>query len=399
MNEDSVFDLEQPLIIPTNNYQNRSNFKFVVDKTSLDWYNARLSMDFKLTKLIGNNVIINDKNGIVNGASSFVKKISFSINGREVYQCNSANHVVNIKNLLEYSPSYAETIGTNELYYLDTTNSPNRNKYLTRQVQQGRNNANTGWTPRIFIENEDTTYNEGFDARKKQLGNSSIVNCEIPLNRYSFFEAFKDKMLPDSRFELNIEFESDNNLIWREGNDVCRVIITKLQLYIPRVKCTTTSPKSWTYLNEYVTNSTDLRQREGNFRITNEVSKPRHVFIFIVNSANINSQTANPFLYQTFNVANNRKLTRCYLKANENIYPNIHYKPSTEPSRVYRDVMSYGGGTLLNRNNFECLFPFIYFKLPNLEDKVKLSFHYELTGEPNADYTIFAIVSHEKGII
>ena len=404
MNEDLVFDLEQPLIIPANNnYQNRGNFKFVVNKTSLDWYNARLSINFKLTKLTGYNVIINDKNGIVNGASSFFKKISFSINGREIYQCNSANHVVNIKNLLEYNASYAESIASNEFYYLDTTNSPNRNKYLTRQVQHGRNNANTGWTPRISIENEDTTYNKGFDERKKQLGNSRIVNCEIPLNWYSFFETLRDKMLPDSRFELNIEFESDNNLIWREGNDVCRVIITKLQLYIPSVKFdgrykTTTAPKSWTYLNEYVTNSTDLRQREGNFRITNEVSKPHHVFIFIVNSANINSQTANPFLYQTFNVANNRKLTRCYLKANEKVYPNIHYKPSTEPSRVYRDVIKYGDGTLLNRNNFESLFPFIHFELPNLEDKVKLSFHYELSGEPNADYTIFAIVLHEKVI-
>ena len=210
-------------------------------------------------------------------------------------------------------------------------------------------------------------------------------------------------MLPDSRFELNIEFESDNNLIWRQGNDVCRVIISKLQLYIPSVKfdkkcktATAKAPKSCTYLNEYVTNSTDLRQREGNFRITNEVSKPRLVFIFIVNSANINSQTANLFLYQNFNVASNRKLIRCYLKANENIYPNIHYKPSTEPSRVYSDVMSYDGGTLLNRNNFESLFPFIYFKLPNLEDKVNLSFHYELSGEPNADNSIYAIVLHEK---
>ena len=210
-------------------------------------------------------------------------------------------------------------------------------------------------------------------------------------------------MLPDSRFELNIEFESDNNLIWRQGNDVCRVIISKLQLYVPSVKfdkkcktATAKAPKSWTYLNEYVTNSTDLRQREGNFRITNEVSKPRLVFIFIVNSANVNSQTANLFLYQDFNVANNRKLIRCYLKANENIYPNIHYKPSTEPSRVYRDVMSYDGGTLLNRNNFESLFPFIYFKLPNLEDKVNLPFHYELSGEPNADNSIYAIVLHEK---
>jgi len=71
MNEDLVFDLEQPLIFPTNNnYQNRGNFKFVVDKKALDWYNARLSINFKLTKLTGRNVIINDKNGIVNGASS-----------------------------------------------------------------------------------------------------------------------------------------------------------------------------------------------------------------------------------------------------------------------------------------------------------------------------------------
>ena len=142
MNEDLVFDLEQPLIIPANNnYQNKSNCKFVVDRKSLDWYNARLSMNWRLTKLNGLNVIINDKNGIVNGASSFVKKISFSINGREVYQCNSANHVVNIKNLLQYNASYAESIGTNEFYHLDTTNSPNKNKYLTRQVQHGRNIA------------------------------------------------------------------------------------------------------------------------------------------------------------------------------------------------------------------------------------------------------------------
>ena len=399
MNEDLVFDLEQPLIIPSNgNYQNRGNFKFAVDRESLDWYNARLSLYFKLTKLNGTAITPTDKNGIVNGVNSFIKKISFGINGREVYQCNSPNHVVNIKNLLEFDTSYAETIGSNEFYYLDTTNSPNKNKYLTRQVQHGRNNENSGWTPRIFIENENTTYNKGFDKRKKQLGNSSIVNCEIPLNRYSFFEALKDKMLPDSRFELNIEFESDNNLIWRGANDVCRVIITKLQLYIPQsTLITKTPPKS--YLNEYVMTSTDLRQREGNFIITNEVTKPHHVFIFILNSANFNSQTANPFLYQTFNVANNRKLTRCYLKANENVYPNIHYKPSTEPSRVYRDVMSYGCGKLLNRNNFETLFPFIYFKLPKLEDKVKLSFHYELSGEPNADYTIFAIVLHEKNLI
>ena len=135
--KDFVFNLDQSLTNPArNNYQNRGNCKFVVDdKTSLDWYNARLSINFKLTKLTGNNVIINDNNGIVNSASSFFKKISLIINGREVYQCNSANHLVNIKNLLEYNPSYTESVGTNEFYYLDTYNNPNRNIY------QGKSNT------------------------------------------------------------------------------------------------------------------------------------------------------------------------------------------------------------------------------------------------------------------
>ena len=120
MNEDLVFNLEQPLIIPTdNNYQNRSNFKFVVDGGPLDWYNARLSLYFKLTRLNGIAILSTDRNGIVNGSSSFIKKISFIINGKEVYRCNYANHVVNIKNLLNYDSSYAETIACNEFFYLD----------------------------------------------------------------------------------------------------------------------------------------------------------------------------------------------------------------------------------------------------------------------------------------
>ena len=62
MNEDLVFNLEQPLIIPSNNnYQNRGNFKFVVDGKSLDWYNSRLSIYFKLTRLNGIRILTNEQ--------------------------------------------------------------------------------------------------------------------------------------------------------------------------------------------------------------------------------------------------------------------------------------------------------------------------------------------------
>lgn len=170
-------------------------------------------------------------------------------------------------------------------------------------------------------------------------------------------------------------------------------------------------PYKWTYLNEVVERSGDLKQQTGNFRITNAISKPRHVFVFIINTPNTESQTANPFLYNTFSVSTDpRTLSRCSLEVrNGNEYPNIHYKPSSDLSRFYRDAMSYvcanndfQGGTLLNRANWiESLFPFVYFDLTkqkmDIKDGVtKIAFHYELSGKAAADYNVYALVLHER---
>ena len=93
-------------------------------------------------------------------------------------------------------------------------------------------------------------------------------------------------------------------------------------------------PYKWTYLNEVVERSNNTQQQTGHSRITNAISKPRQT--------NTEAQTANPFLYNTFNLPNNANISRCYLEVgNGNEYPDIHYKPATDPSRVYRDVMSY----------------------------------------------------------
>ena len=60
----------------------------------------------------------------------------------------------------------------------------------------------------------------------------------------------------------------------------------------------------------------------------------------------------------------------------------------------------FQGGTLLNRTNFENLFPFVYFDLTkqklDIKDGVtKLSFHYELSGTTAANYNVYALVLHE----
>ena len=139
--EDVVFDTEQPLDINPNDtqYQKRDGIKIVADNTGettpFDWYNARLSVDFKVDKLADHAALtLTDGNGMVNGSNTLIKKLSVTANGRQVYDCDYANYCVNIKNLLEYNPSYAKSVGTNEFYFLDTTRNADEKKYTKTQV-------------------------------------------------------------------------------------------------------------------------------------------------------------------------------------------------------------------------------------------------------------------------
>ena len=179
--EDVVFDLEQALATPANNAnQTKVGHRFIADNTGettpFDWYNARFSVDFKVQLLDGTDFNNNNNNsGIVNGSNSLIEKLSILANGRDVYSCNYANHVVNIKNLLEYNPSYVESIGTNEFYYLDTSRHAEKDRYTKRQVTHRRNAANTADEAGNMLDDVNANYNKGFAVRRTLIGNSATV--------------------------------------------------------------------------------------------------------------------------------------------------------------------------------------------------------------------------------
>ena len=399
--EDVVFELETPLntTVAYTRHQKKDGYRFVVDNsgevTPFDWYNSRLGISFKVNKLAdGANIAVDDHNGIVNSIHSFLKNFDIKLNGKKVYDCNNANQCVNIKNLLEYSPIYAQSTATNEFLHLDTSRSPEERP-------------------------AEALYNKGFAERKLLLGVSNVVTRELPLNRYSFFEALERNLLPSGKLELNIEFESDGNLIWQGANN-CRVIITKLQLIIPRITFNSEGqsaymskflkPYKWSYLRENIERSNSTTQRAGHFKISSGISKPRHVFVFIINDAVIDSQTSNMFLYNTFSVSTDpRTIQNCYLEvANGKEYPEIHYTPATDLSRVYRDVLKYvhknneyGEGSLLNISNYQTLFPFLYFDLTKQKADIrdgttKLTFRYELSGTTTTPYSLYALTLYKQ---
>ena len=89
--EDVVLDLETALstTVANNANQKKDGYRFVVDNsgedTPFDWYNAWLSLDFKVNLLANRgNIAVADHNGIVNGSWSFLKNFDIKLNGKKV---------------------------------------------------------------------------------------------------------------------------------------------------------------------------------------------------------------------------------------------------------------------------------------------------------------------------
>ena len=79
--EDVIFDLETALntTVANNAYDNSG------EVTPFDWYNARISVVFKVVFLAnGGNIAIADHNGIVNGSYSFLKHFDIKLNGKKI---------------------------------------------------------------------------------------------------------------------------------------------------------------------------------------------------------------------------------------------------------------------------------------------------------------------------
>ena len=102
--------------------------------------------------------------------------------------------------------------------------------------------------------------------------------------------------------------------------------------------------------------------------------------------------------------------SKAQLEMNNNIYYPQLEQSANEESRLYRTLISYNSGcndffsgSLIDRSNFKNLFGMIYFDLRNQEEDTKnsvvsLTFRYELNGANATNYTLNALVLHEKEI-
>ena len=421
------FDLQNPITTPANNqYQKKGGYRFLVDSSGeahpFDWYNAFFEVDFKITKKDNANYVAADQAATINGGFSMINQLKVDFNGVNVLDTPGVNHAINIKNLTEFSKTYSDRVGASMFHYPDTAVGAVSQKFTIRNVQHGRNDANTTYEVRAFVDGDNTNYNEGFAMRKTLLEGGSVVNIILPLNRYSFFRSFEREIAPNGKITLDITLESDNNVIFRANAAAAgRYIITKFVLWVPKMIFNVDGeqmylqkylkPHVWSYLKERIEVSPSSQHRQATFKITSSIRKPRHVFIWALNDDKLNDQEQNMFLFNSYNTANGQTFIDAELELSNGVfYPQERMQPATEVSKTYRTLMEYEKGfnsyftsPTIDLKSFVDLYGMLYFDLTNQEKELKsgstkIELRYTLSGNPNAACSLYALILHEEEI-
>ena len=388
--EYNYYDLETPLNsnVANNARQTKNNYRFEVDNSSeaipIDWYNAYLEVDFKLVTLAESTVGIvagtdaDTKFCTTTNGQTLIKEIQVECNGITVYNNTRANESANILSMLKYTKSYADTVGKDQFFFPDSS---------------------TGTAePRTA----QALYNEGFGKRNILTDAAAVNNISIPLNLYSYFAAFRNNLHPNLKINILLKLEDDSNIIFKHANAPdSKVILTKLRLWAPKIIFNEEGLKA--YLAEYLKPKTWIYHKEhqeikqsgatnDSFRISTGIRRPRHVFIWAVPTLSYNNHGANIFTFGLDKVGGNRGYARAQLER--------LYRALMSFSSAYNDVLS---GPIIDRTNFKNIFGLLYFDLRNQRDDVKdsvvsLTFRYQLTGNPAGNYTLNALILHEKEI-
>ena len=428
-----AYDLETDIsttIRGNDQEQMKNQHRFIIDNTAeinpIDWYNAFFEIEFKLVKLAdGNNFGANDMCTMNNGLS-LIKEIRVLSEGESVYNNNiSANEGANLMTLLNYTKSYADSVGSDQFFYLDTSAAANINLFNDRTIETRSDQAGAA-AREIPMPKNNADYNEGFAKRKALTDGGLTRNISIPLNLYSYFASFKRNIHPNLKINIELRLEQDANLIFRNAAEDGKIIVSKLRLWCPKLifnaeglnlyRSDYMKPKKWPYLAEYFYKFTRAGDNRGDMvRLVTSIRKPRHVFIWTVPEASYAAQTANIFVFDTNSIGtNNVHFSRAQLVVNNSkYYPELSIN-ANEKTKLYRALMEYNGtytqdkicGSIINRDNFDKLFGVLYFDLRKQDDdlidaSVTINFNYQLSEAPGVaanQYRINVLILHENEI-
>ena len=162
-------------------FQDKTGYTFIVSNTSdnkqLDWYNAKIELNYKVTKYDNTLVDLTQDVATTNGGFSLNKRLTAKVDDTIVMDSSEINHATQVKNILEFLKSYSDTIGQSKSFYPDTSTSAESAEFVADATNH--------------VAKRNDNYNSGFAKRKAQIIAGNVVSDYLPLNRYGFLNHWK----------------------------------------------------------------------------------------------------------------------------------------------------------------------------------------------------------------
>ena len=393
------YELDAPIIYPGNNQsQIKSGYRFNIDTSSdiypADLYNAYLEVNFRIRKkATGAQYAAGDLITLAGDGYSLINTMNVTFNGSIVSSHLNAGSSIDILNKLEYSAAYAAGPATQSMFY-----------------------------PHSTKDSSDT--DNSFFNKRALTKEANTPDITLQLNRYPFFQSFKNHVSPLGKVGIEITLENDNDLIHRAAAaDEGRVVVTSMRLWVPKLEFNDKGKKwyfndisskpNWSFKELTVHQSSSSQQVSGTFNITPNVNKPRYVIIWVQDESSSSNQTKNVYLYDTYSIgadANNVTCSSAQIVLGGDKYiPQVPLNPTTSSTQVYRNALMFAdgnndllSGTFMNYKSFKLLngmFCFDLTKQENLLGSYPIEFRYSLTGAPGENYKWLALVISEKDIM
>ena len=392
------YEFDAPIIYPGNNQsQIKSGYRFNIDTSSdiypEDLYNAYLEVNFRIRKkATGAQYAAADLITLAGDGYSVINTMNVSFNGSIVSSHVNAGSSIDILNKLEYSSAFATGPATQSMFYPDSA--------------------------RVA-----TDVNLGFSIKRALTKEAGVPDATLQLNRYPFFQSFKNHVSPLGKIGIKITLENDDDLIFRDATvvDAGRVVVTSMRLWVPKLEFNDKGKKryfnhisskpSWSFKELTVHQSSSSQQVSGTFSITPNVNKPRYVIIWALDEATKLSQTGNVFYYDTGLIGSNNVACSSaqILLGGDKYIPQVPLNPNTSKAQVFRNALMFAdgnndllSGSFMSFNTFGLIYPMLCFDLTkqeNLLGSYPIEFRYSLTGAPGANYNWMALVISEKDIM
>lgn len=398
-----------------NNIHENATYNFFINDTNANiLYSAGyLQQELKIVKGDG-GVISNENVTLVNGGG-LINSNRLIIGNTEVESTINYKAIMNqVLGMIHFTPDYSTSEATNMFFYVDTTDSVDRNNF--------KYNGTLIDTTKItdFFKNLklNESFNEGFSKRCKFTKNSQTVKIWIPLKYiFDFFNEYK-KVMTGFQVKIEIQRNDSKNMLYTDiQNPDFKVLVEDLSLWLPYVRfknsasvkfnelklSNTPIEINWDHYN-IIKSNVFYKNSSGSYSIPATSDEVLSLYVIPQYEDRNENMNQNNMMFDHLD------MIECWLMINNIKVPTVSYMMDfnkNDYNRLYYALLESGmnninseTGCMINYSNFS-KYPIICFNLANHENYTNLSnlmieFNWRLRNNTTKNYVFYFILKERN---